>query len=218
LLRPPPDEDHATHQHRTDEHRPCDTAVAVVALRPEDPAAAGRTAACEQDQLSAARRGQHCTSDCRSGPPLGLAAPERPSKRWEEDGKHRRPLAGDRSTSHPANDLAIRDRCRYRVEGSARSRGNAPADARLVSPKSKRAQPRLGTTAFVLLPAWAALSQRRRSSTPPPPAPACALPRIQSSGRRAAFTIHFVALRSRRSAGSDERLPSIAITPRSAAR
>jgi hypothetical protein len=47
---------------------------------------------------------------------FGLAAPERPSKRWEEVGKHRRPLAGDRSTPHPANDLAIRDRCRYRVD------------------------------------------------------------------------------------------------------
>jgi hypothetical protein len=50
---------------------------------------------------------------------FGLAAPERPSKRWEEVGKHRRPLAGDRSTPHPANDLAIRDRCRYRVKGAA---------------------------------------------------------------------------------------------------
>jgi hypothetical protein len=40
-------------------------------------------AALEQDQLSAARQGQHChlTSDR-----LGLAAAGRPSKRWEEVG------------------------------------------------------------------------------------------------------------------------------------
>ena len=44
--------------------------------------------AFEQDQLSAARQGQHCPSPriAGAGHLLGLAAAGRPSKRWEEVG------------------------------------------------------------------------------------------------------------------------------------
>jgi hypothetical protein len=57
-------------------------------LPPGNAAAMVHCAACEQDQLSAARQGQHCPSlrIAGAGHLLGLAAPERSSKRWEEVG------------------------------------------------------------------------------------------------------------------------------------
>jgi hypothetical protein len=48
--------------------------------------------------------------------------------------EHRRPLAGDRSAPQPANDLAVHDRCRYRVISAAPRR----TVARSLSTESNR--------------------------------------------------------------------------------
>jgi len=95
----------------------------------EVPAAGVGTDRLEQNHLSAARRHQELSLtwdwDCRSGPPLRIsrcrAAQQALGGGWETSPT----LAGDRSSPHPANDLAIRDRCRYRVISVAPSRSAA---------------------------------------------------------------------------------------------
>jgi hypothetical protein len=100
----------------------------------------------EQDQLPAVRRGQDCplTWDCRSGPLLRISR-SRPAQQALGGGSETSPtLAGDRSVPHPANDLAIGERCRHRVI-SAAPRG---AVARSLSTASTRAPPVVGVIAL----------------------------------------------------------------------
>ncbi len=122
-----------------------------------------RTGDLSMTTLTAARRGQDCPSpgDLKERPALGLAAPERPSKRWEENGKHSRPLAGDRSAPHPTNDLAMmRERCRYRVDPAATDPPPRPNAALVLSRHCER--PR---AAAPVREATAAVLRGRRNGT-----------------------------------------------------
>jgi hypothetical protein len=78
------------------------------------------------------------TWDCRNGSPLRISRSRAAQQALGGGWKHRRPLAGDRSATHPANDLAIRDRCRYRVKGAASAVAVETAALPLTQPREGR--------------------------------------------------------------------------------
>ena len=94
---------------------------------------------------------------------------------------------GSTRTTPPAGtEVAATGRTIPRARALPRKAGvrisAAPSSSSLVlAPRSKRARPRLGTTAFVLGPAWAALSQRRRRARQRLRRAASALPRKGAS-------------------------------------
>jgi hypothetical protein len=97
-----------------------------------------------------------------------------------------------RTTAPAATEVAATGRTIPRARALRRKAGvrisAVPSSSSLaLSPRSKRARPRLGTTAFVPGPAWASLSQRRpgsRAPTPPPDKRFATIGIARSRGRR----------------------------------
>ena len=63
---------------------------------------------------------RRATAAARSHSPRSVSEPDRAAQQALGGGWETSPtLVGDRFAPHPANDLAIRDRCRYRVRATA---------------------------------------------------------------------------------------------------
>jgi hypothetical protein len=95
---------------------------------------------------------------------LSPGAPLGPTPASMPDPGRRQPIEGPRLMPSVPGELKVP---RARSADSSRAWGRrASSGGRVLAPRSKRARPGLGTTAFGLVPRLAALSQRRRSTHP----------------------------------------------------
>jgi hypothetical protein len=86
---------------------------------------------------------RRATAAARSHSPRSVSEPDRAAQQALGGGWETSPtLVGDRFAPHPANDLAIRDRCRYRVQATA--------------PGCDRVRPDLGVPRLPQSTIWAA--------------------------------------------------------------
>ena len=123
------------------------------ARRPKEP--------CRVNELSSQddRDRTHPATGPRSGYPCGSESESRPALRRAPPIRHKRASRACSLRASARIEAVVRAGRRCWSQGGDERR-RPPNRALLLSPRSKRVRPGLGTTAFVLVPTWAALSQR----------------------------------------------------------
>ena len=114
------------------------------------------------DHLRPTRTRAHLHAVDHGLKPYGPARPLRSGLRSPSgrDGRCRRRFSATRTNTLSLLLLSRPDRAARRCN-RVKATASPPSGSRAQSPRSKRVRPGLGTTAFVLVPGWAGLSQRR---------------------------------------------------------